>query len=128
MTKRWLATVGVLFLSVGVHAQQTRSAGLTKEQGDGQKIFQTRCAMCHVGQEAVVETVDAVASEPMGPRLSKSNVLGKEDRARELILSGSARMPGFRIALRNDQVDHVLAYLKTLDAPVRRLVRDRPSE
>jgi mono/diheme cytochrome c family protein len=131
MTFRWLSGLGllVLVLSPGAHARQATSpAELTKELRDGQKIFQTRCAMCHVGQEAVVESVEAIASEPMGPRLSKANVLGKEDRARQLILNGSGRMPGFKLALKTEQVEHLLGYLKTLDAPVRRLVRDRPGE
>ena len=131
MRNRCLAAFGLLFvtLSVGAQARQApTSAPLTKEQTDGQKLFQTRCAMCHVGQEAVVETVETVASEPMGPRLSKANVVGREQKARETIVNGSGRMPGFKLALKTEQVEHLLAFLKSMDTPVRRMVRDRPSE
>ena len=58
-----------------------------------------------------------------GPPLSRTNVEGedRERAVRRLISEGSATMPAFRYALRPEQIDSIIGYLKrveTLRLPV----------
>jgi len=88
----------------------------------GRSIFQTRCAMCHVGQEPATESGAATERQPstLGPLLSKINATN-DAALRQKIKDGGGRMPGYKLALSDEQIGHVVAYMKTLDQPLTRL-------
>ena len=75
----------------------------------GWKLFVQRCAICHdpLGQPSYPES--------FAPLLNRETVhnLG-EDRVRRVIMVGSARMPGWRYTLSQEQIDAVIAYLNTV--------------
>jgi hypothetical protein len=50
-----------------------------------------------------------------GPRLSKENVIDREDLVRSRIMEGSPNMPAFRYALQPAQVSNIIAYLKKVE-------------
>ena len=132
MQRYWIAILAVAFLSVGLRAQQLSGAtggALTSAQQQGRRIFQTRCAMCHVGAEPGTEMrADQPGSGgPMGPVLSKAR-LTDEAAVRDKIRQGGPRMPGYQYALKDAQIAQVIAYLKTQDAPLTRLAVPRPGE
>lgn len=61
---------------------------------------------------------ELVSEASYGPPLSKRNV-EEEDRertARLLISEGSATMPAFKYALRPEQIDSIISYLKRVDS------------
>ena len=132
MHRYWIGIVAVAFLSVGLRAQQQSAAtggALTSEQQQGRRIFQTRCAMCHVGAEPGTEmrAEQAGSGGPMGPVLGKAR-LTNEAAVRDKIRQGGPRMPGYQYTLKDAQIAQVIAYLKTLDAPLTRLAVARPGE
>src|SRR5262245_2547764 len=132
MHRYWIGIAAVGLLSAGVHSQQQSGAtggALTSEQQQGRRIFQTRCAMCHVGAEPGTEmrTEQAGAGVPMGPVLSKAR-LTNEAAVRDKIRQGGPRMPGYQYTLKDTQIDQLIAYLKSLDAPLTRLSVTRPGE
>ena len=124
-----LAQVGVL--SGTLYAQQAQSSPpLTGAEKSGRKIFQTRCAMCHVGQEPAVELSSPNTERrpaTMGPLLSRTNT-SNEAALRQKIKDGSQRMPGYKYTLTDEQVDQVIAFMKTIDKPMTRLFADRAGE
>jgi mono/diheme cytochrome c family protein len=132
MHRFWIAIVAVAFLNGGLRAQPhsgTTGGTLTSEQQQGRRIFQTRCAMCHVGAEPGTEmrAEQAGAGVPSGPVLSKAR-LTSEAAVRDKIRTGGPRMPGYQYTLKEAQIAQLIAYLKTLDAPLTRLAVTRPGE
>ena len=120
--------VAITLMSGTAYAGQEKgSETLSPDAQDGQRIVQTRCAMCHVGVTVGTELRQAAATGPFGPVLSRP-VVADEKAVREKIRNGGPRMPGYQWSLQGDQIDHVIAYLKTLDAPLTRITSSRPGE
>ena len=82
---------------------------LTDTELAGRHLFVLRCAACHTS-----------APNSYGPTLNQERVksLG-DDGVRARIAMGSQRMPGFRYMFEPQQVDQILAYLKSIP-PARR--------
>ena len=131
MHRYWIGILAVASLSVALRAQQSGASGgtLTSEQQQGRRLFQTRCAVCHVGAEPGTEirSEQAGSDGPMGPVLSRAR-LTNEGAVRDKIRQGGPRMPGYQYTLKDAQIAQVIAYLKTLDAPLTRLAVSRPGE
>ena len=130
MLRTCLALTLVGLLSGTISAQQTQSpTTLTPAEKSGRSIFQTRCAMCHVGQEPASELATASERRPatLGPLLSKANA-SDETRLRQKIKEGSRLMPGYKHALTDEQIDQVIAFMKTIERPLTRLAVDRAGE
>jgi mono/diheme cytochrome c family protein len=100
-------------------AAQQSSAKLSDSQREGRRIFQQKCAMCHVPATATAKT--------LGPGLSKALVNADEAAVRTAIMDGMGNtMPGFKYMLTPAQVGNVLDFLKTLDSPPHTLSSERP--
>jgi mono/diheme cytochrome c family protein len=81
---------------------------------EGQKIYKKNCNLCHFPDKA---------DKKMGPglkglfslkELPQSHKPATEEVIREQILKGSKAMPPFSKKLSPEQVDSLMAYLKTL--------------
>jgi mono/diheme cytochrome c family protein len=99
-----------------VQAQTPASA----EAAEGRRLFQQKCALCHV---AAVRGRD-----PYGPRLSKAQVARSEDSVKQIVRSGIGRMPGFQYTLQAPQIDAIVAFLRTLDTPPDRVLTAKPNQ
>jgi mono/diheme cytochrome c family protein len=127
-----LALTLACVLSGTLSAQETQSPKpLTPVEKTGRSIFQTRCAMCHVGQEPASEMSTTAAAErrpaTLGPLLSKANTTD-ETRLRTKIKDGSRLMPGYKHTLNDEQIDQVIAFMKTAERPMTRLAIARAGE
>jgi mono/diheme cytochrome c family protein len=123
-----LAQVSILTAAIG--AQQAPSpAPRTPAETTGRSIFQTRCAMCHVGQEPATEMAKESARRPatLGPLLSKANA-SDETKLRQKIKDGSRLMPGYKHTLTDEQIDQVIAFMKTIERPLTRIFVPRAGE
>ncbi|MGH6693406.1 MAG: c-type cytochrome [Gammaproteobacteria bacterium] len=98
-------------LVAGLSAQQpVRSAASPTAIESGKKLFVQRCSVCHL--------------PPLGPGQPQSiarSLTGliksteTEASARQIILRGlPSRMPGFQYGLTSEEVDSIVAYLRTL--------------
>jgi len=131
--RNYLVLAQILVLGGTISAQQPESTPkLTAAEQFGRKIFQTRCAMCHVGQEPATEMSGSDTASrrqtTFGPLLSKAQS-ANEDRLREKIKNGGARMPGYKLTLNDDQIGQVVAFMKTLgERPLTKLASTRPGE
>ena len=119
------------FLSGTMSAQQTQLLRtFTPTERSGRSIFQTRCAMCHVGQEPATEMAAGSAERrpaTLGPLLSKANA-SDETRLRQKIKEGSRLMPGYKHTLTDEQIAQVIAFMKTIERPLTRLAVARAGE
>lgn len=107
-------TIGAWTASAGKGAQ---SAAPGAEVQEGRRLYQAKCAVCHVPATR--------SAEPYGPPLSKMQVATPEN-AVKTIQNGGARMPGFQYTLSPSQISAIVSFLKTLDAPPDRIVVSAP--
>lgn len=85
-----------------------KPSGLSDTELRGRGIWIQRCAYCHDG-------VGTSNYNTNGPWLDSAVVKARgDDAVRAKILEGSQSMPGFQYGLRADQVDQVIAFLKTV--------------
>ena len=75
----------------------------------GMRLFNQSCRVCHTKPQLV--------SPQYGPVLSMNTLGGKADVMREVIGNGTPRMPGFRYYFEPEQINAVVAYIKTIPVP-----------
>ena len=109
---QWVFLVLLCGFPVAASSQQADPAkSLDSTQKLGQRIFQQRCGVCH----------SQVGNFPMyGPALHKELVNGNEDAIKEMIRTGTSKMPGFKLGLQPSEIDAIVEYLKTVPKPEKR--------
>ncbi len=90
---------------------QKASDNLTDQQRMGRQVLAQSCAVCHLPSGPGAKT--------WGPALNKSTLPDDDEVIRQNILDGNSRMPGFKYFLQSNQVDAIIAYLRTVPAPAR---------
>ncbi len=86
--------------------------------------------MCHVGQEPATELATdtgARRSSTFGPLLSKAQA-ANENALGDKIKNGGPRMPAYKLSLTDDDVNAVIAFLKTVERPLTKLALARAGE
>jgi mono/diheme cytochrome c family protein len=86
---------------------------LTEQQARGRRLFNQSCAQCHRAYSPEAQngpSLQGVFKKQTLPSGTPAN----DERVRENILLGRAKMPGFRNLFSDDQVDDLIAYLHTL--------------
>ena len=73
----------------------------------GKKLFVQRCALCH-------DLLGQPATTTVAPWIDVETVKRSEEAVRQKIMNGSRRMPGWKYTLAPEQIDSVVAYLKTV--------------
>ena len=82
---------------------------LSKDELMGASDFRRHCNACHAGEASIAVTY--------GPRVTKDNLVDREDFIRMQINDGSANMPAFKYALKPRDVDRIMAYLRKVPSP-----------
>lgn len=107
----------VLFIFLGIfqvtaRAQQASAVKpLNDEQKLGQRVFQQRCGICHAPARP--------GFQMYGPFLYKDLVNGSEGAIKEMIRTGTSKMPGFKFGLQPSEIDAIVEYLKTVPKPLK---------
>ena len=95
------------FIAHGIHYYAVEAETM------GEALYVWKCATCHDprGQRPIVNRAEGW----VGPWVDANTVsdLG-EDGMRDMINIGTARMPGWQYTLSEEQVDQIIAYLKTV--------------
>jgi mono/diheme cytochrome c family protein len=89
---------------------------LNAKQLQGRQIFAQSCGVCHLQPSLGVKTY--------GPPLSKTSAAGNDAVMRVIIANGSDRMPAFKHYLKPAEIDAIVAYLRTVPAPVVRAANE----
>lgn len=84
------------------------AAAVPEDVHRGRTLWLQRCAYCHDG-------VGQPSYRTMGPWIDAETMRQMGDaRFRTVVATGSARMPGFRYALQSQQMNDLVAFLKTV--------------
>jgi mono/diheme cytochrome c family protein len=106
-------TALILLLSLATFSHDAgaqQAEPLNETQTTGRTLFAQSCVVCHV-------KVQLGTGGHYGPALSRMSLGGQEAVMRELISNGTPNMPGFKYHFKPDQIDAIVAYLKTLPMP-----------
>ncbi len=79
---------------------------LTPAEARGRIILTQNCNICHLPQNP--------GSQTYGPLLNKSSANGDDNLMRQVIKTGLVKMPGWQYTLNDNQINDVIAYIKTL--------------
>lgn len=103
----------LIFLTIGARPGSTQKAGagLTDQQKMGRQVLMQSCSVCHLPSGPDAKTY--------GPALNKSTIPADDETARQTILDGTGRMPGFKYFLQPAQVDAIIAYVRTVPPRAR---------
>ena len=103
-----LIFLGVFPLTARAQQASTEKP-LNTVQKLGQRIFEQRCGICRAPARP--------GFQMYGTALYKDLINGSEDAIKEIIRSGSAKMPGFKLGLQPSEIDAIVEYLKTVPKP-----------
>ena len=87
--------------------------GLNSQQAAGRRVYDQNCIRCHEpysSQSLQGPSLRAVFKKKYFP----SGLPANDDRMTDIVLMGKAKMPSFRPALNDKQLQDLLAYLHTL--------------
>ena len=88
-------------------AKAAASLSLSPAELAGKKLFVQRCALCH-------DLLGQPATTTVAPWIDVETVKRSEEAVRQKIMNGSRRMPAWKYTLAPEQIDSVVAYLKTV--------------
>jgi mono/diheme cytochrome c family protein len=93
-------------------------ATLTEQQTRGAGLFFQRCSLCHLAKTFGAGGSKYCCVASLGPDLSGAfkNLAPDQEKAyRDIILNGGPTyMPPWKYGLSSDEIDDIIAYLKTL--------------
>lgn len=72
----------------------------------GERLVGQSCVVCHF--------VPQITSGAYAPALSKDTLAGNAQIMHQFIADGSQRMPGFKYQFNPQQIDAIVAYVKTI--------------
>jgi len=108
---KWHASTLLLALAASAPAYAQQAAdNLNETQLLGRQVFAQSCGICHLKP--------ARNSVTYGPLLNQASAAGNDALMRAFIVNGTDRMPAFRHYLKPAEIDAIVAYLKTVPAPV----------
>jgi len=100
------SAVPTLLIALVAAAPATRAQDLDATQLRGRQVFAQSCGVCHLQPSLGVKTY--------GPALNKASTGGNDDVMRTFIVNGTDRMPAFKYYLKPDEIDAIVAYLRTV--------------
>ena len=101
-----ILTIVVGLISVFIGAQ------LAQAQDTGAATFKAKCVLCH--------GADGTGNTPLGKQLQAANLRSKDVQKKtnaelhKVIHDGQTNMPPFGDQLSDQQIDHVIRYVRTL--------------
>ena len=99
--------LAAILLAAGAQAASAQT--LTPQQAHGRQILTQNCNICHLPQNP--------GSATYGPRLSKTSVNGDDKLMKEVIQNGLVKMPGWKYTLKDNDINDIIAYVRTLPEP-----------
>ena len=114
-----VALMAILFISMSKNAQAQsakNSAGspLTNQEKRGEGLFLQRCGACHLSRISTTPKLGKAYGPSLKGVLPENADSDQETSIRQFILKGTGRMPGFQYGLKAEEIDEIVAYLKTL--------------
>jgi mono/diheme cytochrome c family protein len=99
----------LVVLLLGSATAFAQGDGLNDKQRHGRQLLAQSCGVCHLPPSLNAKTY--------GPPLNKQAGGGDDDIMREYINNGTPRMPAFKYYLKPDEIDNIIAYVRTVPVP-----------
>jgi mono/diheme cytochrome c family protein len=99
----------LLMLVVGSVTASAQGDNLNEKQRHGRQLLAQSCGVCHLPP--------ALNAKTYGPPLNKQAGGGDDDIMREYINNGTPRMPAFKYYLKPDEIEAIIAYVRTVPVP-----------
>ena len=115
-----LAILAPLVSAAPAAYAQKVDGDLNETQAHGRQVFAQSCGICHLAP--------SLGAKTYGPLLNKATVGGSDDAMRVIIANGTERMPAFKYYLNQSEIDAVVAYVRTVPAPVARASNEQKGE
>lgn len=93
-------------LLVGVTAAAAQGDAAGDQVKLGERLVNQSCVVCHFAPQ--------ITSGSYAPALSKDTLGGNAEIMHQFIANGSPRMPAFKYQFKPDQIDAIVAYIKTI--------------
>ena len=103
------ALFGLFMLAASAQGAAAQQNTLTDQQKAGRQVLAQSCGVCHLPP--------ALGAKTYGPPLNKAAGNGDDDIMREYITNGTPRMPAFKHYLKDDEINAIIAYVRTVPAP-----------
>ena len=109
------AMLCALAAAPAVYAQSAGSE-LNATQALGRQVFAQSCGVCHLAP--------SMSAKTYGPLINKASAAGNDEVMRAIIVNGTDRMPAFKYYLKPAEIDAIIAYARTVAAPVVRAANE----
>jgi mono/diheme cytochrome c family protein len=106
MLRNALVAAAFPALLVCVTAAAAQGDGAGNQVKLGERLVNQSCVVCHFAPQ--------ITSGSYAPALSKETLGGNAEIMHQFIAGGSPRMPGFKYQFKPDQIDAIVAYIKTI--------------
>ena len=87
-------------------AALSQETSLNAQQLEGMRHFNQSCRVCH--------TKPQMTSPQYAPVLSRASLGGQDAALKVFIANGTPKMPGFKYHFKAEQIEAIVAYLKTV--------------
>ena len=98
-------------------SSSSTAPSLTEQQKAGENLFLNNCSLCHLphkeGNPKSTEEGTSYGPSLKGLFRGAKPVLN-DQVARQFIMKGTQKMPGFQYSLEPKEIDSIIAYIKTL--------------
>jgi mono/diheme cytochrome c family protein len=96
------------FVALWTSSASAQQAGdnLNDVQRHGRQLLAQSCGVCHLPPSLNAKTY--------GPPLNKAAANGDDSIMREYIQNGTPRMPAFKHYLKDNEIDAIIAYVRTV--------------
>lgn len=91
----------------------TGSAATAGDAAAGKTLFGQKCASCHSATSKAEKVGPGLQGLYKG-KMPKSGKPVTDENVRNQILNGSGFMPGFKGSLSDEEIDNIIAYLRTI--------------
>jgi mono/diheme cytochrome c family protein len=115
-----LVHIALLAATAPAAYAQKAEGDLNPTQAHGRQVLAQSCGICHLAP--------SLGAKTYGPVLHKATVGGSDDAMRAIIVNGTERMPAFKYYLSPSDIDAIIAYVRTVPAPVVRAAANEPQK
>ena len=115
-----LVHIALLAAAIPAAHAQKADGDLSPAQAQGRQLLAQSCGICHL--------VPSMGAKTYGPLLHKGTDGGSDEAMRAIIANGTERMPAFKYYLSPSDVDAIIAYVRTVPAPVVRSAANEKGE
>ena len=109
-----IALVATLAVAFAAAAAPSSGAVAAADAAAGKKVFDANCTACHTATSTDTNVGPGLKGLFSLKKMPATGRPFSEKAVRDQILNGGGGMPGFKDSLKPEEIDDLIAYLKTV--------------